>query len=526
MQIDRISLINTHQLNPLITAYVEGNNSLSPFVNAFANSASLGHKISTKTMPLESRELLRNILLVQNKNISLLPQSGAAIDSLLSPKTFTITTGHQLCLFTGPMYFVFKILSAIKLAKQLKQQFPDNNFVPVYWMASEDHDVEEINHAYVNGKKIEWPTAQTGAVGSFTLENISECVAQFTSALGPGANAMAIAELIRTSYSKPTLADATRHLVNELFGQFGVVIIDGNDKALKGHFSSYIKEELTSQKSFKAIEKTSKKIEELGFKTQINPREVNLFYLEPNSRKRIEKTSEHQWKLADNSKVWEEKELLEEVDLHPEHFSPNVAMRPLYQEVALPNIACVGGPGELSYWLQLKESFDAYGVDFPVLILRDSALIISNKNSLRIDKLGLSNSDLFKSKNELVKRIVGSDNISLEEEKNELRKIFETISAKAKQSDATLEATALAELQKQLQGLDTLEKRFLKALKVKSDVRLQQLDKLMEELLPGGALNERRDNYFQYQAEYGEQWINNLLDAMDPLACELKIFRE
>lgn len=526
MKVDRISLLNTHQLNPLVKAYVEKDENLSPFVKSFVNADSLSASVLDKALHMASRQILHKRLLVQNEEITLSEKSKASIDSLLSVNTFTITTGHQLCLFTGPMYFVVKILSAIKLAEQLKEQHANFNFVPVYWMASEDHDFEEINHAFVDGHKIEWQTEQKGAVGSFKLENVDDSVIQFASALGSNANAIEIAELVRKSYTKPTLADATRYLVNEMFGQYGVVIIDGNDSVLKRQFGSYIKDELTLQKSFRAIDKTTRQLEDLGYKTQINSREINLFYLEPGSRKRIEKLNDEEWKLVDGNKIWKEKELLEEVDLHPEHFSPNVAMRPLFQEVILPNIAYIGGPGEIAYWLQLKASFDTYGVDFPLLILRDSVLILSKKKQLRLEKLGLKTSDLFMPKNELVKKIVGSESVSLDKEKEELKKLFESIGAKAKLADATLEATALAELQKQLQGMDNLEKRFLKALKTKDDTRLQQLDKLLEEVTPSGGLNERRDNYFQYRAEYGEQLINTLLDSLDPLACELKILSE
>src|SRR5690606_31940934 len=153
------------------------------------------------------------------------------IELLKSEKTFTVTTGHQLCLFTGPSYFIYKIISTINLAEELKKEFPVYDFVPVYWAASEDHDFEEINHFHLFGKKLEWKSEQSGAVGNFKTKKLETLLPALEEALGKSKNSDYLISLFKNAYLQhQNLADATRFIVNELFGEYGLVTIDGNDK--------------------------------------------------------------------------------------------------------------------------------------------------------------------------------------------------------------------------------------------------------------------------------------------------------
>ncbi len=523
MQVARFPLLQTRQLDRLVVDYLKQDQSLSSLIADFPKLESFKNQMDNCSFSKEKRNVLVSSINRQNKTLQLSSLTSQNIDSLLKNNSYSVTTGHQLNLFTGPTYFVFKILSCVKLTLQLKDRFPDQHFVPVYWMAAEDHDFEEVNHTYLYGKKVEWDSTQRGAVGNLNLGGVELAVQQFGELIGNTQEAANCAALMATAYSKSSLADATRYLVNELFGKYGLVILDGNDHELKQLFIPIMSDELLHQSSFKTTNETSSQLQELGYKTQVNPRAINLFYLQQNARNRIEKTDDNGWKVIDSNREWNRDELIEELENQPENFSPNVVMRPIYQEVVLPNLAYIGGPGELAYWLQLKSTFDHHRVAFPLLVLRDSALLISEKTNQRFIKIGLRVEDVFEDKNVLIKKLVNADEVTLDEEKNKLNELFISIKEKAKSADATLEGAANAELQKQITSLDTFEKRIVKALKVKEEVKLNQLDKLLNEVLPNGALNERRDNYFQYQVEFGEGLMDELLRAFNPLNGELKI---
>ncbi len=208
------------------------------------------------------------------------------IQLLKDANTFTITTGHQLNLFTGPLYFIYKIASTINLCKQLKNEFPDHNFVPIYWMATEDHDFEEINYFNFKGKKVKWNKESFGPVGRLSTEGLQEVFELFSDELGIGSNADYLRNLFIKSYLEHEhLADATRFLANELFKTEGLVIVDGDSKPLKKLFIPYVKKELLEQNSLKNVMETNEQLKD--YFVQVNPREINLFYIEDNLRERI-----------------------------------------------------------------------------------------------------------------------------------------------------------------------------------------------------------------------------------------------
>ena len=229
---------NTNLFSDLFIDYINNSDKVKPFFQEQIYKTNFQSYFNTTSFDAINRSVLVNALNDQSllvKNTS--EFSKKTISLLESPSTYTITTGHQLCLFTGPLYFIYKIVSAINLCKTLKTEFPDKNFVPVYWMASEDHDFEEINHVNVFNKKVVWNSPQTGSVGDFKTEGLAEVIAELKTILGENENAKTLISLFERAYLKhDNLADATRYLVNELFGKYGIVVLDGNDKVLKTLF--------------------------------------------------------------------------------------------------------------------------------------------------------------------------------------------------------------------------------------------------------------------------------------------------
>src|SRR5690606_13005858 len=209
-------------------------------------------------------------------------------------------------------------------------------------------------------------------------------------------------------------------------------------------------------------------------------------------------------------------------------FSPNVMTRPLYQEVILPNLCYIGGGGELAYWLELKGFFNAQKVPFPMLLLRNSALIISQKQSDKLEKLNISTKQLFLDKNSFINskiREISNIDIDFSAQKKFLEAQFEGMYKIAEQTDKTFLGAVKAQQVKQLKGLDYLEKRLLKAQKKKLSDQVSRLVDLQNELFPNGSLQERSDNFANIYVHYGPQFIQQLLDELDPLRSEFAVIR-
>ena len=464
------------------------------------------------------RKILVSVLEAQYSKIIPSNVTSNNIKLLSDSNTFTITTGHQLNLFSGPLYFLYKIISTINLTKELKTKYPDYNFVPVYWMATEDHDFEEINYFSFKGKKFHWNRESTGPVGRLSTEGLDDFLEIFALEIGSSTNANAIKKLFEDSYLKhDNLADATRYLANALFGSAGLVILDADNPDLKQNFIPYIKDELLHQTSFKAVTETIEKLK--NYTVQVNPREINLFYIEDNLRERI--IFENGIYKVNHTKIeFTETEILALLESNPEKFSPNVIMRPLYQEVILPNLCYIGGGGEIAYWFELKSFFASAKVTFPILLLRNSVLLATEKQNKKADKLNLTWSDLFSKQATLINRItqkLSDFPIDFSEQKEVLQKQFETLLELANKTDKSFLGAVKAQEVKQIKGLETLEKRLLIAQKRKFHDELQRIIELQNELFPNQSLQERQANFSEFYLENGDRLIPQLMSQLKPL---------
>ncbi|HYK77208.1 MAG TPA: bacillithiol biosynthesis cysteine-adding enzyme BshC, partial [Daejeonella sp.] len=451
------------------------------------------------------------------------------IELLGLENSFTITTGHQLNIFTGPLYFIFKIVTAINLAGELKSHFPDKNFIPVYWMASEDHDFEEINHTYIGDKKITWQHQAQGATGRLSVQDMAQAIREYTGRLGISLHAPSLAKMIETAYSgHKNLAEATRYLVNALFEEYGLIVLDADHPELKKQFTPIITEDILHQNSYKAINSTMEELAKIGIESQVNPREINFFYLQDGLRERLV-FENNRYQVLNSDISFSAAELQEKINQHPECFSPNVVMRPIYQEVILPNIAYVGGGAEIVYWLQLKQNFDQYGVDFPILILRNSAMFISNKSETALNRLRFSLTDIFKDAENLKKQWIlnhSEHTLNLADEWQELTCIFEKIKLRAHKIDPTLTASTLAVKTRLEKAIHNLEKKLIKAEKRNHADSLSKIDTLKYKLFPMNGLQERSENFGMFYVKYGPEFISSLIKSFKPLDFKFTILLE
>lgn len=520
----------TQYFSSLICDYLDEKEALKPFYNRFPKLENFKAQIAEKQSQFsdDTRKILVKSLMSQYANLKISALTLSNLDLLKEHTTFTVTTGHQLNLFTGPLYFFYKIISTINLCKQLKKEHPDHNFVPVYWMATEDHDFEEINFFNFDGKKVQWNRDASGAVGELSLDGLEAVFEAFGKELNTTENANELKYLFSKAYLEHhNLTDAMRYLVNTLFKSYGLVIVDGNDANLKQVFAPFMKAELKHKTTFEQVEDSSAKLNDLSanYKTQVNPREINLFYISKGLRERIVKIEDHYQVLETNIK-WTETEILAELEKHPERFSPNVIMRPLFQEVILPNLCYIGGGGELAYWLQLKSSFETQNVVFPMLLLRNSALLVNEKQQQKLDKLEVSIEDLFLKTSDLKTKVtkeISTIDIDFSTQKTHLEQQFKELYSIAEQTDKSFKGAVAAQETKQIKGLEHLESRLLKAQKRKLDSYLARVTDLQEQLFPNHSLQERQMNFSQFYLEYGEAFLLKLRDELNPLHGEFTV---
>lgn len=530
MPTDCIPFKNTGYFSKLICDYLAEAETLKLFYNRFPKLQNFEAQIQAKQQEFtnQSRKVLVNALQQQYQVFETSELTDTNIALLADAKTFTITTGHQLNLFTGPLYFLHKIISTINLTKQLKLEYPEYNFVPIYWMASEDHDFEEINYFNFKGKKIRWNKDASGAVGELDTKGLQEVFETFSKELGIGNNAKQLRQLFETAYLKHSnLAQATLYLANTLFAEHGLVIIDANTKALKQLFIPQIKTELFNNTSFDAVTKTSKQLSLVSdsYNIQVNPREINLFYITKGIRERIVFENDT-YKVLNTTLTWSKTELEVEVESYPERFSPNVIMRPLYQEVILPNLCYIGGGGELAYWFQLKANFEANNVVFPILLLRNSVLIKTKQQAQKLEKLNISNQDLFLKRDSFINkkvREISNIDIDFSEQIQHLKTQFKDLYDLANLTDKSFVGAVASQEKKQIKGLQHLEKRLLTAQKRKLKDQVQRMTDLQYQLFPNYSLQERNTNFSELYLEFGDQLIPQLIKNLKPLQGEFLI---
>lgn len=508
MRSDKIELQETRQFSPIFLDYLAGKDTLKPFYSLFPTIDGFKQQIRNKAFPQQQRQLLQQVLEEQYRHLSQQPQVKQNIELLAKENTYTITTGHQLNIFTGPLYFIYKIVTVINACRQLQEEQPDKHFVPVYWMASEDHDFAEISYFNLFGKKYQWETSQSGPVGHFSPNGLGRLLEELPEAM----------PLFEKAYNEnDTLAGAVRQYVHELFAPWGVVVLDADHPRLKASFAPIIKADILENKANALVKESSARLQEIGYKAQVFPREINFFYMKTGLRERVVR-EEGEYKVLNTDLRFTEEALLEELSSHPECFSPNVIMRPLYQEYILPNLAYVGGPGEFAYWLQLKGVFDHFKVPFPILLPRNFALVINKSNQHKLEKTGLAPQRLFGDAHELKQELLeqnAEQEISLEEESRQLSELFSHIQEKAVAVDKSLEGFVGAEASKAQKSLDNIQKRIKKSEERKHETTLKQVDSLKEKLFPGNSLQERTDNFLNFYIN-DPDFISRLVKQFDP----------
>jgi len=523
-----IPFSSTHVFSTLINDYLEGKGKAMDFVQYASNVDGYKAAIEGRKKYPINRNLLFDVLTKQYSN---LPQEKAVHDQIALLKkdtTFVVTTAHQPNLFTGPLYFFYKIIHAIQLAASLKATFPEYDFVPVYYMGSEDADLDEVGAFNLDHKKCQWVTKQTGAIGRMQVDDallrLLKQLESYWSILPQGQKAL---EILKEAYQKgKIISEATLSFVHAFFGSKGLLVLQPDAATLKAAFVPVMEKELLTQFSHQAIQPAIAALSK-DYHVQSEGRSINLFYLKDNLRARIEKQGEY-FKVVDTDIQFTEKEIIAELHQYPERFSPNVILRGVYQETILPGVVFVGGGGELAYWMELKNVFQQVGVHYPLLQLRNSFLLMRQKQAEQWAAMKFEEQDLFKPILELEITYVkkhASQALDLQDQINHLTTLYTTIKNEVVKVDATLGTHAENLAQQAKAKLLALEKKMLRAERRKQTVAIHRIHRIKKELFPQDNLQEREEHFSSWVGQYDVSWIDTIMEHSKGLESKFRIIK-
>ncbi|MBI2257747.1 MAG: bacillithiol biosynthesis cysteine-adding enzyme BshC [Flavobacteriia bacterium] len=467
------------------------------------NIENIEKQIKIKKSSFRNRSILLSVLSKKYENISTTEKVKNNILSLESENTFTICTGHQLCLLTGPLYFVIKILHTIQLCEVAKKHYPQYNFVPIYWMASEDHDFDEISFLHLFKEKIIWEKeVKNRPISHLDNDGINEviekCEKLFSTIEGTFFNDL------KHLFSSTNYSNSFFEFINVLFSNYGLVILDANDKELKKSALPLFEKEISLSFSNQCVKSQNEELKKKSFSTPVHSREINLFFIENGIRYRIDKIAKNEYVLLNGKEIYQKfskEELLNEIKLNPEKISPNVVLRPVYQECILPNLLYIGGSNEIQYWLQLKKVFEEIQIPYPLLQIRNSILIIDKNTRKKIEKVGLEINDIFEKKENLIQNIIlknSSTKLDFTTIRKDLNNLKNSISDTIEHYDAGLNSFKESEIHKIEKIVENIEQLLFKKEKSKHENQIQQILDIKNRLFPENSLQERFYNILHF----------------------------
>lgn len=527
VRVDHLSFRETGQFSARDVAYAEGHAALLDFAAGPPTLGAFAETIERRRATDVDRATLVEVLTEQYAAYGIKPP--ANLRRLGEAATFTVATAHQASLFLGPLYYVYKILSAVALARRLNERYGDVHIVPVFVLGAEDHDLEEIDHLFINGERVAWETSQTGATGAMQLTGIDATLSRVSELLGGTPAADNVVGKLRNAYRPDRqLGTATAAFIADLFAEYGVVVANLNDLRFKRGFADVILREVLGQESQALVTDTQRRLERAGFSAQAYVRDINFFYLQPGRRDRIV-PDRGGFRIVDTEVRFSESEMRREIETHPERFSPNVVTRPLLQERCLPNLAYVGGGGELAYWLERKTQFEHFGLPYPLLVRRDSAWWIESTHARTLDKLGIGARELLGDIDSLLRDYVKAHHevdLDFGPARMRIADVLAEVSERASTVDPTLRQRPLATNAYVQNRLADLETRLVRHLKKKHVREVETIRSVAGALVPRGGLQERRESFLPLYVRYGKAWFDVLLQHFDPLDMRLKVFTE
>lgn len=513
MKAHKFPVTQIANLHPAVQDYLENTHGMN-----YPHAADVMHKASTRVHSLPYRQTLVESLLKQHAHLAADSLVLEHIHALQSENTFTITTGHQLGVFGGPLFVASKVLSVARMVADLNKGQQQYRFVPVFWMASEDHDFKEIQSVHWRDQSWTWNYPEASCVGALSTQNMDEGW-DWLMTQCPEPHRHLLAQW-RASAASGQYSISFRRMLAHWFEAFGVIVLDPNEKALKALFQEEMRKELFGEVGLhQVVSNPSHTWNRNGYEDVVHVRDINLFYFHEHGRYRMQR-SEAGFELVGHELRWTDDEARELLALYPERFSPNVVMRPIYQETILPNVAYVGGPAEVAYWLQLSPTFDAFGMQPPAVFLRHHVTLVDENTRQKCNKINLSPEETLVHRDQIIQRWINMDLAPLERARGDIQQVMEKLRGELTQFDVNLGAAADAELHRMESGLLQLEKKWVKSMRIKEEASIKQLDTIRERLMPHGQPHERHDALALWWARGGDALFRQIYTAMDPFKPE------
>lgn len=472
-----------------------------------------------------------DILKEQNTNFNSSEKTFDNIQLLNDRHTFAVVTGQQLGLLSGPYYTILKAINTIQLSEKLNQKFDEYNFVPVFWLESDDHDFTEINNINIITKENELKNIkyfEKGVESEKYLKPtgniiLDEFIGEFINSIKESFNTTDFSEslfsIMEEAYKPGTnVKTAFARFLNSIIKDSGLVFVDPSDVKIKNYLKPIFETELrTSPQVCEKVINTSVELEE-KFSVQVKPKAINLFYIHEGNRYLLEPREDDIFALKHSRQKFSKDELFGILESNPERFSWNVVTRPVCQDYLLPTVAYIAGPSEISYFAQFKEVYNFFNVTMPVIFPRTSVTVIENRVKSFLEKYGLEFNELFDEK-ELNKKLlrnlseVSSDQI-FSDLKQELTGVFYTYEKELSRIDSN-QTESFAKRNKQfLESLDVAREKFLTAQTKQSEIITNQLKKVLINVYPDNVLQERILNISYFLNKYGMEFVSRLMNEI------------
>jgi bacillithiol biosynthesis cysteine-adding enzyme BshC len=472
------------------------------------------------------RKTLVDVLRNQNSRLNTSQTYDPLLESLSKDNALAVVTGQQVGLFCGPLYTLFKAISAIKLASELKERFPEFEFVPVFWLEGDDHDLEESNHIHLlNGAsdvvRVEAILTNGEEENLHPLSeirfdaSIEQVFQQVDALLTASEFKPALMQMLATCYKEgETYSTAFAKTLTKLLGKNAILLIDPYDAEVKKILKPIFEREFQSYpRTSEEVIKQSAELEE-NYHLQVKPRVINIFYIEDGIRRGLEPIGSGISLRGTKRKLMPE-QVRTILETKPESFSPNVVLRPVCQDYLLPTAGYVAGPGEVAYFAQLKGVYQHFGVEMPPLFPRATATILERRIKKIMEKYQLDFSDAFIEFDLLMKKALAAanpENIPGEFEKTtvDIKNSVERLEPLVARVDPTLKGTMDSTVSRIVHLLQHFEEKTTTAYHRKNEQVLQQTRKFQHSLYPNRELQERVLNFTYFYNKYGEEFVNLL----------------
>lgn len=473
-----------------------------------------------------NRTELVHSLIRYNDKISNDPEAFQRLEQLRSPGTLAVVGGQQAGLFTGPLLVIYKAITIIQAARRASEQL-QRPVVPVFWIAGEDHDADEVNHTYILSQqaevtkiKISLPECPRTSISRLTVDQWEDALNQLDEGLMDTEFKLPLMEkLTEFAGQSLTLTDYFARIMAWLFGKHGLILMDSDDPGIRKLEGPMFSELLNHHERVNGAVKSGEvKLREHGYEPQVeaSSQSAHLFVFEENGDRILLHWDGDRFTDKKGERQYSPEQLQQWASHSPDRLSNNVITRPLMQEYLLPVLSTVLGPGELAYWGMTRPVFQALGMQMPILLPRKEHTLVEGTVQKYIDKYELTLAEAFEHLEEKKEQwLKAQDQLQLEAKfehaKQRFAELYQPVLEAVASINPGMEKLGKTNAAKIIEQIDFLQARSTEANRAQYDAALRQWERVRVTLLPLGKPQERVYNLFSYVNKYGQGWMDDLV---------------